>query len=80
MEGSFKNKERIGKWSYWYPNGNLWSEGHYKDGVENGIKTVFHENGEKYYEGKLKEGKRIGIWKFWDQDKNLLKEVNYDKK
>jgi antitoxin component YwqK of YwqJK toxin-antitoxin module len=79
MEGAFKEGERAGLWSYWYSNGNLWSQGVYSKGIENGQKTVWHENGQKYYEGVLKDGKRSGVWKFWDPKGNLMKEIDYDK-
>ena len=79
LEGSYKNKERTGEWSYWYPNGNLWSRGFYKDGIDHGLKTVWHENGQKYYKGDQKDGKRVGVWKFWDKDGNVIKEIDYDK-
>jgi len=79
LEGSYKDNERSGEWSYWYPNGNLWSQGSYKKGIDHGLKTVWHENGQKYYEGELKDGKRIGIWSFWDKDGKITKEINYDK-
>jgi len=79
MEGAFKKDERTGQWSYWYPDGKLWSQGEYKDGKENGLKTVWHENGQKYYEGKLDYGNGIGVWKFWGKDGKLVKEVDYEK-
>jgi antitoxin component YwqK of YwqJK toxin-antitoxin module len=78
LEGAYKNGERIGKWSYWYANGNLWSQGEYLNGHENGLKTVYHENGQKYYEGNLKDGTRIGKWNFWEMDGTLIKEIDYD--
>jgi len=79
MEGSFKNDERTGMWSYWYPDGSIWSEGVYKDGEEHGLKTVYYENGQKYYEGTMIDGVRTGKWLFWDREGNLIKEINYDK-
>lgn len=80
MEGAYHKGDRTGQWSYWYPDGKLWSQGVYKDGVENGLKTVWHDNDQKYYEGELKEGKRLGVWKFWNKEGKLVKEVDYDKK
>jgi len=34
MEGAYKKDERDGLWSYWDPDGKLWSQGVYKDGKE----------------------------------------------
>lgn len=79
MEGAFKNDKRDGQWSYWYPDGKLWSQAVYTEGVANGLKTVWHDTGEKYYEGQLTNDKRTGIWKFWEADGTFIKEINYDK-
>lgn len=78
LEGAFKDGQRTGQWQYWYADGKLWSQGVYKKGIENGLKTIWHPNGQKYYEGKLKMGERVGIWKFWDKEGNLIKEIDYD--
>ena len=79
MEGAFKNDKRDGQWSYWYPDGKLWSQAVYTEGIANGLKTVWHDTGKKYYEGQLTYDKRTGIWKFWDADGNFVKEIDYDK-
>lgn len=78
MEGSYKNGERTGTWTYWYHDGKKWSEGEYHNGKENGLKTVWHINGQKYYEGKLENGFRIGSWSFWNKKGQLLRTINYD--
>ena len=68
-----KTVKRTGEWSYWYNNGKLWSRGHYKDGVDHGLKSVYHENGQKYYEGNLKRWQTNWyldiLGKRWDFDK-----------
>ncbi|MBM3436033.1 MAG: hypothetical protein FJY07_07470 [Bacteroidetes bacterium] len=79
MEGSYKNELRSGQWSYWYSDGQLWSQAVYKMGKENGLRTVWHRNGQKYYEGKSIEDQRKGVWKFWDENGQLIKEIDYDK-
>lgn len=79
MEGSYNDGNRDGQWSYWYPDGKLWSQAVYTDGIDNGLKTVWHETGEKYYEGETSNGKRVGIWKFWDTDGTFIKEIDYNK-
>ena len=78
IEGTFKDGEREGKWRAWHRNGNLWSEGEYQGGKENGRKTVYYENGQKYYEGVVKMDERVGEWTFWDEDGALIKTINYD--
>jgi antitoxin component YwqK of YwqJK toxin-antitoxin module len=78
MEGTFVDGKRNGKWYYWYPDGQLWTEGTYEMEIEQGYKVVFHENGKKYYEGNFIDGNRSGIWKFYDTNGILLKEIDYD--
>ncbi|MEZ5084485.1 MAG: hypothetical protein R2750_13730 [Bacteroidales bacterium] len=80
MEGTYKNGNRDGKWTAWYIDGTIWSSGEYTDGIENGLKVVYHNTGQKYYEGEIKDDKRIGTWKFWDKDGAFVKEIDYNKK
>lgn len=78
-EGEYREDKRNGKWTYWYMNGNIWSEGWFADGENDSTRNVYHENGKIYYSGKYDIGKRVGVWKFWDENGKLLKEINYDK-
>lgn len=77
MEGTYKDDKREGKWTYWYENGNLWSEGFFQRGKSNGKRTTYFENGKIRYEGDYKEDMRVGKWKFYDETGTLLKEVDY---
>ncbi len=79
MLGSSLNKQRTGKWSYWYENGNLWSEGYYKNGTNDSIRNVWYESGKKRYEGFYRNGKEAGKWKFYDEEGQFAREVDYDK-
>lgn len=78
MEGTYKGGDRDGQWTAWYSDGTMWSTGIYKNGIENGLKVVYHKNGQKYYEGEIIDDKRVGVWKFWDKEGALTKEINYD--
>ena len=78
IEGTFKDGERHGTWKAWYTGGQLWSVGEYRNGMENGQKTVYYENGQKYYEGQVKDDVRVGKWTFWSEEGELLKTVDYD--
>lgn len=78
MEGSYnKNLERNGQWTYWFSNGNVWSECDYKNGLKDGKSTVYFENGQKRYEGYYRNDTTAGTWKFWNENGNLVKEINY---
>lgn len=80
VDGEFKKGKRYGKWTYWYPNGNKWSEGYFKNGISDSIRTTYYENGKKRYEGYYKDGEQIGIWKFWFEDGSVAEERDYSKK
>lgn len=79
IEGGFKAEKREGYWASWFENGNLWSEGEFKNGESHGKRTVYHQNGKIYYEGNYDMGKRTGIWKYYDENGKLLNETDYSK-
>lgn len=45
VKGCFKNRKRVGKWIWFYKNGNKRFEGNYKDGQKTGEWIYYHENG-----------------------------------
>ncbi len=77
MEGTYKNNKRDGLWTYWYENGNMWSQGMYLNGKSDGKRTTFFENGKVRYEGFYKQDMRVGKWRFFDENGRLLQEVDY---
>ncbi|MDD4603700.1 MAG: hypothetical protein PHF97_07825 [Bacteroidales bacterium] len=77
MEGSYKDNQRNGVWSYWYENGKLWSQGTFVNGKSDGKRTAYFENGKVRYEGNYKEDMRVGKWRFFDENGRLLQEVDY---
>ena len=70
-------KIKNGKWKYYYPNGNLWSECEYKNDLKQGLSSVFYENNQLHYKGLYKNDIQIGKWQFFDDKGKLLKEENY---
>jgi len=77
MEGKYYNNQRDSIWTAWLPDGKIWSQGGYKQGLEDGPKKVFYSNGSLFYEGQHKMGKRIGVWKFYDSTGNLIQTIDY---
>jgi antitoxin component YwqK of YwqJK toxin-antitoxin module len=77
MEGTYKDNKRDGKWTYWYENGKLWSEGMFVKGKSDGKRTTYFENGKVRYDGFYKEDMRVGKWRFFDESGRLLKELDY---
>lgn len=78
MEGAFKDELREGKWTSWYEDGTLWSEGDFKAGESHGMRTVYHPNGQLHYQGAFNEGERIGKWTFYNEEGIRINEINYD--
>jgi antitoxin component YwqK of YwqJK toxin-antitoxin module len=78
--GPAKENKKFGKWTAWYDDGTKWSEGDFKYDVTDGLHSVWHLNGQLYYQGKYLLGEKIGPWKFWNDGGKLLREVNYEMK
>jgi antitoxin component YwqK of YwqJK toxin-antitoxin module len=79
-EGEFKNNRKDGKWTVWYQNGNVWSDGFFSKGLDDGQRIGYYENGGKHFAGKYNNGKMVGTWQFWDEKGALVRELDYDKK
>lgn len=77
IEGQLKQGRRHGKWTSYYEDGKLWSEGMYHEGLDDGIRNVWHANGQKYYEGMFTKGKKTGLWRFYDESGALVKQEEY---
>ncbi len=69
--------ERIGKWTEWYPNGQKFLEGEYRDGVKVDAWTFWHENGQQAKKGSYSNGAPDANWTFWRADGTLEREVHY---
>ena len=68
IEGFFKS---------WHENGQLKSEGFFKNGMQEGLLKWWHENGQVRREGTFKEGKLNGIFKEWNENGQLESEETY---
>ncbi|HNY03134.1 MAG TPA: hypothetical protein PKG48_11130 [Bacteroidales bacterium] len=77
MDGTYKDDKREGQWTYWYENGNKWSEGVFVKGKSEGRRVTYFENGKVRYEGYYKDDNRVGKWRFFDETGRLLQEVDY---
>lgn len=79
MEGEYNREgKKDGKWTYWYENGNKWSEGYFSEGLNHKERTTWHENGNLHYTGVYDKGKRVGVWKFYNEEGEMVKEIDYD--
>ena len=70
--------EQVGdlvKATYYYENGQIQQQGHFKDGKLEGSWVAYDMNGNKKSIGDYSNGEKTGKWFFWN-DKSLS-EVDY---
>ena len=75
----------IGKWTYWYENGQKKSVSNFKDGVLPGMSraiadgkfTEWYESGEKKLEGHYETNRAEGKWTEWDENGRIMEEQYY---
>lgn len=63
------------KATYYYDNGQIQQQGHYKDGKLEGSWVAFDTNGNKKSIGEYTNGQKTGKWFFWSDQS--LSEVDY---
>lgn len=80
MEGSYKNDQRHGDWTYWYDNGNVWSQAFFRKGIRDGISKVYYKDGKIKIEGMYRNGKMIDEWRYYDHEGQVIKKIKYNKK
>ena len=83
-EGTLKDGEKDGKWTWWYENGQKKREGTYKsdDGFrpfKDGLWTEWHENGQKRRETTYKDGGLDGLNTTWYENGQKGSEQTYKK-
>ena len=80
-EGSFKDGKRVGKWVFYFDNGQLMMKGEYKDGKRVGKWINYFDNGQLRQKSEYKDGKAVGEWiHYWDNGQLWYKGVYKDGK
>lgn len=64
-EGTYKDGNRYGFWTFWYENGQKKEKGNFIDSKEEGLWTLWYENGQKKGEGPFKKGQFDGLFTYW---------------
>lgn len=62
--------------TYFHENGQLKTNGFYKNSKLHGTWTSYDEEGKKIAMGQYENGKKVGKWFFWTN--GLLNEVDYN--
>ncbi len=70
-------KKREGLHKYYHENGQLQSEGNYKDGKQEGLWKSYSYNGQLWVEENFKDDKKEGLFKFYFENGQLKGEGNY---
>lgn len=77
--GTHIGKKRVGKWTYYFNKGTVFSEEFYDDGKLEGTVTIyFKSNGKKAKEAEYKKGKLHGISKKYSDNEILIEEVTFE--
>lgn len=63
---------------YFYPGGNLASEGYIREGQPDGYWKTYYENGNLKSEGNRKNFQLDGLWKFYDSDGRKTLQISYE--
>ncbi|MCK4890689.1 MAG: hypothetical protein KAS97_12215, partial [Candidatus Aminicenantes bacterium] len=71
------DNQASGKWTKWYEEGGIESEGEYKNGVRTGLWRIWYKNGKPEEESQWGDGKRDGVLKVWDRKGILIKNEIY---
>ncbi len=76
-EGKMKGKNRVGKWTYYFTNGKIFSEEEYINGKLDGVLKNYYSNGKITLECLYKNGKKNGYSKTYTDTGVLIEEVSY---
>ena len=64
-ETGYKNGKLDGKYWLWGEHGKLKGTSYKVNGLDEGVTTTYHKNGEISTQGMSHEGERIGAWTYW---------------
>jgi len=78
-EGSYNGEVKEGRWTFWFEDGSVWSDGFFSNGLRSGKAKVFHENGKPFYQGQYTGGKKDGEWVFYDDQGKEVNRVTFSK-
>ena len=79
VTGTYLGKTRVGKWTYYFNNGTLFSEEFYDEGkLEGTVVVYFKRNGKKAEESQYWKGKLHGFSKKYSDKEVLIEEVLFE--
>ena len=78
-KGFFIDKNRVGKWHYFFPDGKIMSEEFYNQGKLEGKVINYYPNGKTTEITHYKNGLKHGISQKYSSDGILIEEVTFEK-
>jgi antitoxin component YwqK of YwqJK toxin-antitoxin module len=76
-EGFLKGRKRIGKWKYFYANGDVMSEESYKNGLLDGEQLIYYPDGKVTEFAVYNNGLKHGVISKYSSKGVLIEEVTY---
>ncbi len=77
--GRFKDDLPVGKFTYYYPTGNVKSITTFYPGVNEAFTVFYNEEGQKVSMGKVTGDKKDSTWVFFDSNDSIASVENYRK-
>jgi len=77
MKGNIVADKNEGKWVYFYPSGELESEGYFKNNIPDSLWTWYFPDGRVKEQGLFVDGSRRGDWKMYDEAGKVTMENIY---
>lgn len=75
---SIKDGKKHGLCTYYFENGEKWSEQYFENDISHGDHKLYHPNGEVSTIGQFENGKCHGTWLFYNETGEQIKEVLYE--
>ncbi len=75
--GTFKDDKPVGKFKFYYPDGNLKGISEYKNGGNDSFTVMYHPNKKVASFGKYVDQKKDSTWIYYDENENLSMTENY---
>jgi len=77
-EGEKACEKKIGKWVFFFPNGNVLEEGNYdpNTGRRTGLWKEYYQSGQLRGQGN-REHTKIGLWTFYNKDQTILGQFEF---
>ena len=74
----YKNGRDHDKWTFYFNNGNIQTEGLFEKGKRIGEWKYFYESGKVWKINHYKNGLKVGNWQTYSEEGDLIESVQFD--